>query len=109
MNRKGRVYNNGGFAGVIEEVEAGYIFKYDQNYLLDRNSKPVCFSMPKRVEKYVSRNLFPFFHGLLAEGVTSRIQCRELKLDENDYFGRLLKTGAGDVIGSITIEEVVEE
>jgi HipA-like protein len=109
MNRKGRVFNNGRFAGIIEESESGYSFRYDTGFLADQESRPICVGMPKRIAAYNSEYLFPFFHGLLAEGVTSNIQCRQLKIDENDYFGRLLKTGAGDVIGSITVEEVVEK
>ena len=108
MSRKGRVFSNGQFAGIIEESDSGYSFSYDPVYLADQNSRPICFAMPKRIEEYTALNIFPFFYGLLAEGVTCRIQCRKLKLDESDYFGRLLKTGSGDVIGSITVEEVVE-
>ena len=84
------------------------VYQYDQSYLAHQGSKPICFAMPKRGDVYYSQHLFPFFHGLLAEGVTSEIQCRKLKIDESDYFGRLLKTGGDDIIGSITVEEVVE-
>lgn len=108
MNRKGRVFSNGQFAGVIAESDRGYSFSYDPVYLADPDSRPICFAMPKRVGEYTASHLFPFFYGLLTEGVTCRIQCRKLKLDESDYFGRLLKTGSGDVIGSITVEEAVE-
>ena len=108
MSRKGRVFSNGQFAGIIEESDSGYAFSYDPVYLADNDSRPICFAMPKRIEKYTASHLFPFFYGLLTEGVTCRIQCQKLKLDENDYFGRLLKTGAGDIIGSITVEEVFE-
>jgi hypothetical protein len=34
------------------------------------------------------------------------IQCRALKIDENDHFTRLLKTSGMDVIGSVTVEEI---
>ena len=108
MSRKGRVFNNDRLAAVIEESDSGYKFTYDPEYLADPSAGPVCFAMPKRRESYFSEKLFPFFHGLLSEGVISQIQCRKLKLDEDDYFGRILKTGKGDVIGSITVEEVVE-
>lgn len=30
-------------------------------------------------------------------------QCRQLRLDESDYFGRLLATAGNDVIGSVQV------
>jgi serine/threonine-protein kinase HipA len=40
----------------------------------------------------------------LSEGVNKNIQCRLLKIDENDHFGRLLLTAQDDNIGSITVK-----
>jgi serine/threonine-protein kinase HipA len=105
MNRRGRVLNNGVLAGVLEETEAGFRFTYDSNYLRDAAARPISRTMPKREKPYESGQMFAFFHGLLAEGVTKEIQCRHLKIDEKDYFGRLLKTAKDDPIGSVTIEE----
>ncbi|OVE74043.1 hypothetical protein BVX94_01820 [bacterium B17] len=105
MSRKGKVFNQGVLAGLLEESEEGYIFQYDSDYLARSGSRPICLTMPKQKEPYVSEHLFPFFHGLLAEGVTKDLQCRDLKIDENDHFGRLLKTANFDIIGSVTVEE----
>lgn len=104
MNREGRVFNNGQLAGILAESDSGYSFVYDLKYLADSRAKAICFAMPKRSEHYSSHQLFPFFHGLLAEGVTKELQCRTLRIDEQDYFGRLLRTAHSDVIGSITVE-----
>ena len=49
-------------------------------------------TLPKRKEEYRSKELFPFFYGLLAEGKQKERQCRELCIDENDHFTRLLET-----------------
>lgn len=106
MNRKARVLSRGNLAGILEETDSGFRFAYDAAYLRDPETKPISRTMPKREEPYESENLFAFFHGLLAEGVTKEIQCRQLKLDERDYFGRLLKTAGEDPIGSVTIEEI---
>ena len=106
MNRKGQVLNHGVPAGILEESNEGYSFRYDKSYLADPGSKAICLTMPKQEEAYISELLFPFFHGLLAEGVTKDLQCRTLRIDENDHFGRLLKTTHGDLIGSVTVEEV---
>ncbi len=108
MNRKGKVLNHGVLAGVLEETETGFSFAYDTAYLRDSEAKPISCTMPKRKELFESKHLFPFFHGLLAEGVTKDLQCRLLKIDERDHFGRLLKTAQNDPIGSVTVEEVHE-
>ncbi len=109
MNRKARVLNNGVRAGVLEEVDQGYSFSYEASYLANPASSALSLTMPKQVEAYTSEHLFPFFHGLLAEGVTRDLQCRILKIDENDHFGRLQKTAHGDVIGNVTVEEIEEQ
>lgn len=106
--RRARVYNFGQLAGCLEEHAEGYRFTYDTDYLMDTDAPPVSLTLPKRSEPYTSPTIFPFFFGLLAEGVTKRIQCRQLKLDEHDHFGRLVKTAHSDVVGSVTIEEADE-
>jgi HipA-like protein len=106
MNRKADVFNHGVLAGVLEESDEGYTFTYDKAFLADPRSKAISLAMPKQEAPYTSEHLFPFFHGLLAEGVTKDIQCRNLKIDENDHLGRLLKTTHGDLIGSVTVKEI---
>lgn len=101
--RRGRVFVNGVLAGRLEETRAGYRFSYDAGYLAHRDAPPVSLTLPRRVEPYESRVLFPFFHGLLAEGSAKELQCRLLKVDEDDHFGRLLATAGGDTIGSVTV------
>ncbi len=87
-------------------VGNGYTFTYDTNYLALPGSKHISLTMLKQKEPYISEHMFPFFHGLLAEGVTKDLQCRNMRIDGNDHLGRLLKTAHGDLIGSVTIEEV---
>ena len=48
----------------------------------------------------------PIFANLLSEGVNKKMQCRMLKIDENDYFGLLLATAREDSIGPLTIKEI---
>lgn len=108
MDRSGIVYCAGRLAGRIEKTASGYRFTYDPAYLADPASRPVSATLPKRIESYSSTTLFPFFFGLLAEGSLKEVQCRTLKLDENDPFGRLLKTAAVDTIGDVTVVEEQE-
>lgn len=108
MSQKAGVFNKGKLAGQLEKTSEGeYIFQYNDDYLANINTYPISLTLPKRKEPYRSKNLFPFFFGLLSEGANKQTQCRLLKIDENDHFEILLKTAALDTIGSITIKELV--
>lgn len=102
--RKGTVFYRDQIAGELVEESEGYVFTYDQNYLLDSSTPSISLTLPKRAEPYRSRYLFPFFFGLLAEGVQKDIQCRYLHIDENDDFGRLLATSRNDCIGAVYVD-----
>lgn len=98
------VYFNGILAGYLEKSSGGYVFQYEQMYIASAELPSISLTLPKRTEPYTSEVLFPFFFGLLTEGVNKTIQCRELKIDENDHFNRLVKTIHSDSIGAITIK-----
>lgn len=108
MSRSGRVYCRGVFVGRIQQLPDGYSFTYDTQYLALAGTRPVSLTLPKQIEPLRSPFLFPFFFGLLAEGILKDTQCRKLKLDENDHFGRLLKTANSDTIGDVTVVEEPE-
>ncbi len=108
MKRSGRIYCGGKLAGRIEEVPEGYCFSYDAGYLASAGTRPISLTLSKRSEPYTSKVLFPFLFGLLTEGILKETQCRKLKLDENDHFGRLLKTAHSDTIGTVTVVEEPE-
>ena len=63
----------------------------------------------KSEKEFYSDILFPFFYGLLAEGEEKVLQCRTLKIDENDHFTRLLKTADENTIGAITVRGIEDE
>ena len=103
--QRGTVFINNEKAGYIEYTAAGkYIFTYDDIYYTDEATQSISLTLPKTHKQYESRVLFPFFYGLLAEGVNKDIQCRLLKIDEEDDFTRLLKTAGTDTIGAITVK-----
>ncbi|MBC8384204.1 MAG: HipA N-terminal domain-containing protein [Candidatus Cloacimonetes bacterium] len=106
MSRKGNVFLNGIFAGEIEKKDNIYTFSYDEKYYSDISKKAISLTLPKKKRIYRSRKLFPFFFGLLAEGIVKEIQCQKLRIDENDHFTRLLKTTSSDTIGGVTVEEI---
>jgi len=108
VSLSGIVYCRGVLAGRIQQVPDGYRFTYDAQYLASAGTRPISLVLPKQSEPLQSKVLFPFFYGLLAEGILKETQCRKLKLDENDHFGRLLKTANSDTIGDITVVEEPE-
>lgn len=107
--QKGAVYYNAILAGyLIKRAPEDYVFTYDDAYMANDSLPPVSLTLPKGPD-YESPVLFPFFAGLLSEGINKRIQCRLLKIDEDDDFTRLLKTACDDTIGAITIKEIIEK
>jgi len=106
--RTASVHYNGIHAGTLSEIPGGYRFTYDPDYLRAAGSRPVSVTLPLRAEAYESILLFPVFINMLSEGANKAIQCRMLKIDENDYFGLLLATGMNS-IGPITIEPPDEQ
>ena len=106
---KAEVYNNGILAGYLEKKgSADYYFTYENTYLSNPSLPAISLTLPKTQQIYHSKTLFSFFAGLLAEGINKDIQCRLLKIDEQDDFTRLLKTAGEDTIGAITINETPE-
>lgn len=103
--RRANVYCRGVPAGVLSQDADRYTFEYLSDYLRDISLPAISLSFPKHRESYASKELFPFFFGLLAEGEDKVLQCRLLRIDEKDHFTRLLKTCAAETIGGVTIEE----
>lgn len=104
---KGGVYVNGELAGFLEKtIQGTFRFWYQDNYFKNETLPPVSLTLPKTQQEYQSDELFSFFFGLLAEGVNKDIQCRLLRIDEEDDFTRLLKTAGEDTIGAITVKEM---
>ena len=102
---KAGVFNNGILAGILEkQLNGTYSFEYDEVYLQNDKNPSISLTMPRSINKHESEKLFAFFFGLLSEGVNKNIQCRLLKIDENDHFGRLLLTAQEDNIGAITLK-----
>lgn len=103
--RQTDVYCRGVFAGVLSQQGERYHFQYAPEYLQNSRHPAISLSLPKQQELFESPVLFPFFFGLLAEGENKTLQCRLLKIDENDHFTRLLKTCKAETIGGISVRE----
>lgn len=105
MLRKARVYNKERFCGWLTQDKAKYCFRYADEYLADKNNRAISLTLPLDQKEFCSKDLFPFFFGLLSEGIAKTIQCQYLKIDENDHFGRLIKTAGEDTIGCVRVVE----
>ncbi len=106
--RRANVYCRGVLAGVLCKYQVDrYRFQYIPEYLSSPKCPAISLSFPKQAAPFESPVLFPFFFGLLAEGEDKALQCRVLKIDENDLFTRLLKTCEAETIGGVTVKEVV--
>ena len=99
----GKVYCCDTLAGTLTRDSEGFVFRYDDAYFSNSSLPDVSATLPKTQVEYRSKVLFPFFFGLLAEGVQKERQCRELKIDERDHFTRLLETSAYGAIGAVYV------
>jgi HipA-like protein len=100
---KAKVYRNEWLAGILEKQGRKYVFRYTDEYFQDPEQPAISLTLPKRRQEYESEELFAFFFNLLPEGANKRLQCRELKIDEKDYFSLLLAVGGQDTIGAVRV------
>jgi serine/threonine-protein kinase HipA len=101
------VYFGSKKAGLLTKRPGGYEFAYDAGYLADPAAAPVSLSLPLRDVRYESKDLFPFFEGLLPEGWLLDLTCAAAKIDKDDRFGLLLRTGR-DPVGAVSVRPVEE-
>lgn len=105
--RKANVYSNNIFVGYLTEYEDHtFTFQYDKRYMQDTGSFPISITFPFTSEPFAQKGLFSFFFNMLTEGDAKAMQCRALKIDENDHFGRLVRSCAEDSIGAVTVKEI---
>lgn len=89
-------------AGILTKARSGYAFAYDADYLDDPKAAPISLSLPLRAKSYESKELFPFFDGLLPEGWLLELTCAIAKIDAADKFRLLLHTGE-DPVGAVSV------
>jgi serine/threonine-protein kinase HipA len=108
--QEAKVYRNNVEIGLLQKDDAGvYHFIYSANYVKSEEALSISVHFPLQGEAFSSDILFPFFFNLLAEGSIKEMQCRELKIDPDDNFTRLIKTTEFNTIGSITLKEAQHE
>ncbi|MGL4485125.1 MAG: HipA N-terminal domain-containing protein [Anaerovoracaceae bacterium] len=102
--RKGYVYIQNDFAGILAETDEGYSFSYDFEYLNRKHAVAASLSLSLAREEYYSNVLFPFFDGLIPEGWLLDIVSRNWKIKKSDRFGILL-SACRDCIGDVSIRK----
>jgi serine/threonine-protein kinase HipA len=45
---------------------------------------------------------------MLSEGVNRKLQCTQLRIDEEDNFGLMMATAQYDTIGAVTVKPIAE-
>lgn len=98
--RRAYVYVDEVYAGVLDETDDGYTFEYDPEY----KGKAVSLTLPVSEQVCRSRNLFPFFDGLIPEGWLLDVVVNNWKIDRRDRFGILL-VACHDCIGNVSVRE----
>jgi serine/threonine-protein kinase HipA len=104
--KRGRVYVNTTFAGMIEQREGLYIFTYDTTYCELSGAEPVSLTLPIRKEPFEQKTMIPFFDGLIPEGWLLNIITDNWKIDRKNRM-QLLLLACKDCIGNVSV--VAEE
>ena len=99
---KALVEYKGKAAGILEETDEGYEFRYDKEYLADAAATPVSLTLPLSEKPYKSPVLFPFFDGLIPEGWLLDVALRNTDISELDRFSLLLLC-CKDCIGAVSV------
>jgi len=106
--KSAKILRNTQEVGILSKLDdVTYTFQYSQIYLDDSQAKNIAVNFPLQPEEFKSEYLFAFFFNMLSEGNVKKAQCKNMKIDEDDNFTRLLKTAKDDVIGSITVEDIL--
>ena len=101
--RQGLVKYNNEVAGILtEDDNGGYLFVYDEKYVLKHPHQFITFNMQVSLHHYRSKRLFPFFDGLIPEGWLLNIAAESWKINKNDRMGLLLAC-CQNTIGAVSI------
>ena len=95
--RQAHIFYKDQLAGILTENDAGYEFRYLPEYISHEKAKAVSMTLPLQDKAYTSPVLFPFFDGLIPEGMLQGLY----RSSKRHSFGR--KGGKPCVIAYIVI------
>lgn len=105
MDSLADVFFNDTKVGQLSKGKEYFKFEYDEAFFNSEEAFPISYSFPLTQKQFLSKKLFPFFEGLVAEGWLLKLQSQSLKIDEKDYFSMLLANGE-DLIGGVKVKKV---
>lgn len=73
--RKAIVKFKGIPAGIVEENEMGFVFRYDDAYFHNPTERAISLTLPKTQQTYYRASLFPVFYNMLQEGFNKDRLC----------------------------------
>lgn len=93
-------------AGLLKQHDDGkFSFQYHRLWVEDLGKPPISPGLPKQIQPYESKFLFPFFYNMLPEGSNKQIICRLNQIDKDDDFGLLLMIAKNDAIGAVRVQK----
>lgn len=101
-HKRGKIFVEKKFAGIIEQKEGLYSFTYEEEYLKSTNPKPVSLTLPLRKEPFEQKTMIPFFDGLIPEGWLLNIITNNWKINSRDRM-ELLLLACKDCIGDVSV------
>lgn len=104
--RRAEVYFNNLLAGFLTDFDDHFEFQYTLDFI--DKGYPISVNLPLQKEAFSSKNLFPFFDGLIVEGWLLNIVKDNWKINPNDRMFLLLLLGE-DTIGAVSVKEVKHE
>lgn len=96
------IFRDGQQAGILRRTAGGCEFVFAEDFLRQENFAGISFCMQKGQVRLINQgvNLFPFFAGLLPEGLRFKSLVRNLKTSEDDLFSLFASIG-DQVIGDV--------
>ena len=101
--RSAEVSMHGIPAGILEEIEAGSVYRF--TYFERYNGPSIALTMPVDGKEFVFDRFPPFFDGLLPEGLLLEGLLKQRKIDKFDYLSQLIAVG-NDLVGAVTVQEI---
>lgn len=100
------LYKNKEAGILIQHDDGSFTFRYNDYWMNDASKPNISLTLPKQLQEYHSKNLFPFFYNMLPEGSNKQVVCKLNRIDLKDYFGLLVTTAKNDNIGAIRVVKI---
>jgi serine/threonine-protein kinase HipA len=88
---------------LVQHDDGTFTFSYFSSWMSDISKPAISLTLPKIVNEYHSKEIFPFFYNMLPEGSNKQTICKKNKIDKDDYFSLLLAVASYDTIGAVRV------